>query len=210
MKILNIVAGATLFASTLGCFSQSAVRCGQPLDATLRRGADLTIASLSTDIEVVGTDQETIHVSCRADDPNTTNDIRIRFSGTADNAKLTITGDRAGHHNLHLRVEVPRKINLALQMPAGAVQVDDIVGNKDIVLTAGAIAISSDHDWDYRDVNASVGIGAVNAQVYGANKGGFFRVFHKQNASGAYRLHAHVMTGQIELLGKNANGVAEE
>jgi hypothetical protein len=210
MKILNIVAGASLFASTLGCLSQSTVRCGQTLDAPLRRGAELTIASVATEIEVVGTDQEMIHVSCRADDPNTASDIRIQLSGSADHANLTITGDHLTHNNLHLRVEVPRKMDLALQLSAGSVKVDDLVGNKDIELTAGQISISDAHDWNYKDVSASVSIGAVNAQVYGANRGGFFGVFHKTDANGEYRLHAHVMTGQIELLGKNANSVAEE
>ena len=210
MKILNIVAGASLFASTLGCLSQSTVRCSQTLDAPLRRGAELTIASVATEIEVVGTDQEMIHVSCRADNPNIASDIRIQLSGSADHANLTITGDHLTHNNLHLRVEVPRKMELALQMAAGAVKVDDLVGNKDIELTAGQISISDAHDWNYKDVNASVDIGEVNAQVYGANRGGFFRVFHKTDANGEYRLHAHVMTGQIELLGKNANSVAEE
>ena len=209
MKILNIVAGASLFASTLGCLSQSTVRCSQTLDAPLRRGAELTIASVATEIEVVGTDQEMIHVSCRADDPNIASDIRIQLSGSADHANLTITGDHLTHNNLHLRVEVPRKMELALQMAAGAVKVDDLVGNKDIELTAGQISISDAHDWNYKDVSASVSIGAVNAQVYGANRGGFFRVFHKTDANGEYRLHSHVLTGQIELLGKNANSVAE-
>jgi hypothetical protein len=85
------------------------------------------------------------------------------------------------------------------------VKVDEIVGDKDIELHAGQIAISSARAWDYRNVNASVGIGQVNAQVYGADKGGFFRVFRKENADGEYRLHAHVTTGQIDLLGKNAH-----
>jgi hypothetical protein len=89
-------------------------------------------------------------------------------------------------------------------MPAGEVKVDEIVGDKDIELYAGQITISSSHEWDYRKVNASVDIGQVNAQVYGADKGGFFRVFRKENAEGEYRLHAHVTTGQIDLLGKNA------
>jgi hypothetical protein len=210
MKILNVVAGATLFASNLACLSQAGVRCGQTLDAPLRRGAELTVASLSTDIEIVGTDQEAIHVSCRADDMNTAKDIRIQFSETPTHAKLSITGDHFKHNNLHIRVEVPRKMDLNFQMSAGAVKVEDIVGNKDVDLTAGAIAISSAHGWDYRDVDASVGIGAVNAQVYGANKGGFFRVFRKQDVSGEYRLHAHVTTGQIDLLGKKASSVADE
>jgi hypothetical protein len=112
------------------------------------------------------------------------------------------------HGNLKIRVEVPRKTNLGVQMPAGQVTVDEIVGDKDIELHAGQISISSTHAWDYRDVNASVDIGEVNAQVYGAEKGGFFRVFRKENPGGEYRLHAHIMTGQIELLGKDAHATA--
>jgi hypothetical protein len=90
-------------------------------------------------------------------------------------------------------------------MPAGEVKVDEIVGDKDIELHAGQISISSAHKGDYRSVNASVGIGAVNAPVYGANTGGFFRNFRKDNADGEYRLHAHVTTGEIDLLGNNAH-----
>ena len=94
-------------------------------------------------------------------------------------------------------------------MPAGEVKVDEIVGDKDIELYAGQITISSDREWDYRNVDASVDIGEVNARVYGADKGGFFRVFRKENADGEYRLHAHVTTGQIDLLGKNARAAAD-
>jgi hypothetical protein len=210
MKILNIAAGLTLLVSSVPCFCQSEVRCGQTLVAPLHRGAELTVDSLSTDIQIVGTDQEAIHVACRADNIDTAADIRLKLSGTATRASLSIAGEHSKHNNLHIRVEVPRKISLAFRMSAGAVKVDEIVGNKDIELTAGAVTISSAHNWDYKDVDASVGIGAVNAQVYGANKGGFFREFRKQDVNGEYRLHAHVTTGQIDLLGKNAGTKAEE
>ena len=208
MKLLNTLALATFFASTLASLAQS-VRCGQPLDVPLHRGAQLTIASLSTAIEVVGTDQEALHVSCHADDPNVANDVRIQISGTADQYKLSITGDHLNHNNLHLRLEVPRKLDLALHMAAGDVKVNEIEGNKDIQLTAGQISIWASRDWDYKDVNASVDIGEVNAQVYGSNKGGFFRAFRQQSDHGLYRLRAHVMTGQIDLLGKNSTTASE-
>jgi hypothetical protein len=58
-------------------------------------------------------------------------------------------------------------------------------------------------------VDASVDIGEVNAQAYGADKGGFFRHFTKQNANGEYRLYAHVTTGEIDLLGAGPNTAAD-
>ncbi len=204
MKILGIAVGATLFACTLAGFSQSDVPCGQTLDAPLRSSATLTIDSRPAGMEIVGTDHETIHVSCTADYTESATGIRLRISGTANHAKLTITGAYMKHGNLKIRVEVPRKTNLGVQMSAGEVKVDEVVGDKDIELHAGQISISSAREWNYRNVNASVDIGEVDARVYGMDKGGFFRVFRKENADGEYRLHAHVTTGQIDLLGKNA------
>ena len=208
MKTLGIAAGATLFACNLVSFSQSDVPCGQTLEAPLRPSAMLTIDSRPAGIEIVGIDQEAIHVSCTADDTDSARNIRLRFSGTPTRATLTITGPYLKHGNLQIRVEVPRKMNLGVQMPAGKVKVDEIVGDKDIELYAGQITISLAREWDYRNVNASVDIGEVNARVYGADKGGFFRVFQKENADGEYRLHAHVTTGQIDLLDKNARATA--
>ena len=209
MKTLDIAAGAILFACNLVCFSQSDVPCGQTLDALLRLNAMLTIESRPAGIEIVGTDQEAIHVSCTADDTDSARHIRLRFSGTPTHAKLTITGAYLKHGNLQIRIEVPRKTNLGVQMSAGEVKVEEIEGDKDIELYAGQISISSARKWNYRNVDASVGIGQVNAQAYGADTGGFFRVFRKDNADGEYRLHAHVTTGQIDLLGKDAHAAAD-
>jgi hypothetical protein len=213
MKSLRIAAGVALFAATSVCFSQPNVPCGQPLDAALHSGADLTIDSRPAGVEIVATDQEAIHITCKAaskdQDAETALHTHLQLSGTPSHATLTITGLRLEHNGVQVRIEVPRKVNLDLQMPAGQVTVEDIVGDKNIELKAGQITISSTHTWNYRKVDVSVGVGQVNAQVYGANKGGFFREFRKQDASGEYRLHAHVMTGQIELLGKPAHATTD-
>src|SRR5580698_9384392 len=90
MKSLGIAAGAPLFACNLVSFSQSDVPCGQTIDASLRPGAMLTIDSRPAGIEIVGTDQDAIHVSCTADDTDSARHIHLRFSGTPTHARLTI------------------------------------------------------------------------------------------------------------------------
>ena len=60
-------------------------------------------------------------------------------------------------------------------MFAGQVTVEEVKGDKDIEIGAGQIAISSIHAGDYRSVKASVGAGEVQAQAFGADKGGLFR-----------------------------------
>lgn len=203
MRILSVAAGATLFTCNLVSFAQSEVACGQTLDAPLRSRAVLKIDSRPAGLEVVGTDQEMIHISCTAADADSAGHIRLQFSGTVTNARLKITGSYPTHGNLQVRIEAPRKMSLAIEMPAGEVKVEDIAGDKDINLYAGQITISSTQEWNYRSVDASVDIGAVNAPVYGANKGGFFRSITRRTVDGEYRLHAHVMTGEIDLRGRS-------
>jgi hypothetical protein len=208
MNTLCATAGVALLACNLASFAEAETACGQTLEAPLRSRAVLTVDSRPAGLEIVGTDKAVIHVSCTTKDSEEAEQIRLRFSGNQDDATLTITGN-SHNGNLQVRIEVPRKTNLRVRMPAGQVKVEELVGDKDIDLYAGQVSISSSRLWDYRSVHASVDIGDVNAQVYGAEKGGFFRTFSKQSATGEYSLHAHVMTGQIELLGTHASPAPE-
>lgn len=209
MKALSIVAGLALCASHWACSAQTSSPCGQALNASLRSGAVLIVDSLSAGIEVVASDQETIHATCKTDEPDNASDVHLQLSGTPTHTKLTITGTRPRHDHLQIRLEVPRKVNLQIQMAAGQVTVNDVVGDKKIDLHAGQITITLLHTWDYKKVDVSVGVGQVDAPAYGANKGGFFRSFKKENAEGEYLLQAHVGAGQIELLGKTPHSEGE-
>lgn len=128
--------------------------------------------------------------------------IRLRFSPNAVGGKLSIGGEHLRHGNgPQIRIEVPKKTSLTVRMFAGEVKVEQVTGDKDVVIWAGQITIAN-HYWSYRDVEASVSIGQVNAPMYNANKGGFFRSVSKSAQDGDSRLHAHVTTGQIDLQGK--------
>ena len=209
MKILGAATGAALLACSLSGIAQTETACGQTLDAPLRSRAVLTIDSRPAGLVIVGTDQAAIHLSCTVHDAEIAGDIRIRLSGNQDDGKLTITGGPLKNGNVQIRIEVPRKTSLKVQMAAGEVKVEDITGDKDIDLYAGQISISSARPSDYRSVDLSVDIGEVKAPAYGADHGGFFPSFTKTNANGEYGLHAHVITGEIDLLGTNARGAAE-
>lgn len=204
MRALCTATGAVLLACHLTTLAQMKVACGQSLDAPLRSKAVLTVDSRPAGLEIVGLDQETIHVSCKAEGTEDARDIRVQFSGNQDDGKLTISGGTTRDGNFRVRIEVPRKTSLKIKMPAGEVKVEEIAGDKDIDLYAGLVTISSARAWDYRSVRLSVDIGEVKAPEYGADKGGFFRTFTRHAANGEYGLRAHVMTGEIELLGKDA------
>jgi hypothetical protein len=209
MRTLSAVAGIALLAWNLAGLARAEAPCGQTLDAPLRPRAVLTVHSRPAGIEIVGTDQAAIHVTCTSGDEGDAQRIHIRFQGNPDDETLTIAGDLLNGNNLRVRIEVPRKTSLRVEMSAGEVKVEEIAGDKDIDLYAGRIAISSTHPWDYRSVDVSVSIGAVNAPVYGAHKGGFFRGITKETAEGEYSLHAHVITGEIDLLGRSPHATTD-
>ena len=204
MKILCAAACAVLLAYNVAGFAQTETPCGQTVDEPLHARATLTIDSRPAGLEIVGTDKETLHVTCTADDTERARDVKLRYSGGSEGGILKVAGTFGEHGNLQIRIEVPRKTNLHVEMGAGQVKVEDVAGDKAIALYAGQITISSDHEWDYRRIDAFVDIGQVNAAEYGVSKGGFFRSFTKKNDDGEYRLYAHVITGQIDLLGNDA------
>jgi DUF4097 and DUF4098 domain-containing protein YvlB len=206
MRTLSAVAGAAVLLWNLAGLAQAEAPCGQTLDAPLRPRAVLRVHSLPAGLEIVGTDQAAIHVSCT---PGDAQPIRMRFQGNQDDETLTIAGDLGKGNNVRVRIEVPRKTSLWVEMSAGEVKVEEIEGDKDINLYAGQITISSTRPWDYRSVDASVSIGEVKAPVYGAQKGGFFPGITKETADGEYSLHAHVITGEIDLLGRSAHAITD-
>jgi DUF4097 and DUF4098 domain-containing protein YvlB len=209
MRTLSAVAGAAVLVWSLAGLARAEVPCGQTLDAPLRPGAVLTVHSRPAGLEIVGTDQAAIHVSCTSGNEVDAQRIHIRFKGNQDDETLTIAGDLHKEDNVRVRIEVPRKTSLRVEMSAGEVKVEEIAGDKEINLYAGQITISSTRAWDYRKVDVSVTIGEVNAPVYGAQKGGFFRGITKENANGEFSLHAHVLTGQIDLLGRSARATTD-
>jgi hypothetical protein len=199
-----LCAAAVIFVTcNVAGFAETKIPCGQTLSRPLQSRAELVIDSKPAGLQIVGSDDEAIHVSCTANDDETARDVALHFSPTAKGGKLSIEGalSRHGNNGIAVKIEVPRRTNLSIRMPAGQVKVEEVKGDKDIALMAGQITISSIHDGDYRSVDASVGVGEVNASAFGANKGGFFRSFTKKNLNGDYRLQAHVTTGQIDLAG---------
>src|ERR1700760_1684332 len=150
MKMVLAVWAAVLFACNLAAFGETEIACGQSLDTALRSRAVLEIDSRPAGLEIMGTDSLTLHLSCTASDDEVARETHIRFSGTPDDAHLTISGNSFHHGNLQIRVEVPRKTSLKVKMPVGQVKMEEVAGDKDIELMVGQIIISSAKLWDYR------------------------------------------------------------
>jgi len=106
------------------------------------------------------------------------------------------------HNNFQATIEVPRHSNLWARLSAGELDVEAVEGDKNLELLAGEIQVEIPHPEQYGHRDASVTIGGLESSAFEVDKGGFFRSFH-QEGPGKYRLHAHVMTGDIDLRGSN-------
>jgi hypothetical protein len=185
-----------LLGSSAG-FAQSSGTCAAAFSAPLRAGSALTIESRSGEVDVVGSDQQGLRVTCTLDDADRARDVHVEFEQTGDFAKLRLRGGPT--NNVRIRIELPRRTDLKLRVPAGEVRIDQVSGDKDISLSAGEITVSHVNGAEYRTVQASVGVGAVNATEFGVGKGGFFRSFSRDTAGGLYRLRAHLISGNVQL-----------
>ena len=194
----HFAAAACLFLAAIpASFAQSKGSCAAPVSIDAQPGLSLNIESVSSGIDIVGTDKPGIRISCTVPGDMDPQSVHLRAERTGDFGTIQITSGY--ENNLHIRIEVPKKTGIRLRMTAGQATVKDVAGDKDIDLHAGQVTVSQVDSSQYHSVHASVEIGDVRATAFGADKGGFFRSIDKDIAGGPYRLRVHVMTGQVEL-----------
>src|SRR5262249_47241767 len=99
-------------------------------------------------------------------------------------------------------ITVPRQSDLHVRLSAGDLTIEDIRGNKDIELRAGDLRIDVGRADDYKRVDASLWAGDIKASAFNIFKGGLFRSFDWAG-NGSYRLHAHLMAGDLHLYSKS-------
>lgn len=196
MRYLRLVAIA-IFAVAASGLAQNAGTCATPFSWPAKQGATLTVESRSGEVVFAGSDQEGIRVSCKTGDEDRSGEVHIKFEQTGDFSKLRVSG--GPDSNFHIRIEVPRRTNLRVQVTAGDLRVEDVAGDKDLSLNAGEIRVTGVNQSAYRSIDASVGVGGLSATSFGVGKGGFFRSFNKDALGGTFRLRAHLMTGNIQL-----------
>ena len=188
--VLMVTSAVALWGDTSGtCASAFSV----PADAGMR----LAVYSKSAEVNLVGTDEREIRVSCTLDDSKRADEVRIRFRKNDGTGQLEITDGPS--NNVHITIEIPHQTHLHVRMPAGAIHVKDVAGDKDIDVHAGELTISGVSPQEYRSVEASVEAGEVRASQFSVDKGGLFRSFKRSSAEGLYRLDAHIITGSIRL-----------
>jgi len=126
--------------------------------------------------------------------------VKVEIKTSGSNADVYVTD--TPHNNFQATIQVPRRSNLWVRLTAGELVVENLEGDKNLEVRAGRIQVEIPQAQDYGHRDASVLAGSIEASPFDISKGGLFRSFDQQGP-GKYRLHAHVMTGEIDLKGSD-------
>lgn len=146
------------------------------------------------------TDAENIVVTCHHRSEERLKEVKVEIKIAASHANVYVTN--TPNNNFSAVIDVPRRSNLWVRLTAGQLTVGDIAGDKDLEIRAGQMSVAIPRPKEYGSREASVTTGSIAASAFDISKGGLFRSFH-QEGPGKYRLHAHVMAGEIDLRAGN-------
>ena len=122
--------------------------------------------------------------------------VEVKIDTNGGTAKVSTI--HTPHNNFHCEIEVPRTSDLYIRLSAGNLDIGAIKGNKDVESHAGNVDIAVVNPEDYSRVDASLLAGNIDASPFQGNKSGLFRSFD-WHGNGRYRLHAHLMAGNLNL-----------
>jgi hypothetical protein len=157
-------------------------------------GGTVRLELAAGEYEIVASRDDSIRVSW--DDRKDVADVDLRIDVAASRA--TVRTETPWHDGPRIRIELPRRTDIVLNLSAGDLDINGIEGSKDIAAKAGEVKIGIGSRDQYRYVNASVRIGELNADAFDVNEDGFFRSF-EWSGKGRYELRAHLTVGELHL-----------
>jgi len=186
---------AALFLTTLSVSTTylRAQGSGSPAEKDFVSGGKVEMTLESGDYKIRASSDNRIHVRWNE---ASAKGVRVKLTTNGKSADLRV--EDTPHNNFHAIIEVPALTDVRIRLTAGDLSVSGVKGDKDIELNAGDLNISVGSSSDWGDVDASVTAGDIHAPAFQEARGGLFRSF-KWKGPGKYRLHAHLMAGDINL-----------
>lgn len=192
-----LCAVSLLFASVAFCQSSQATNPSvQKFETSLTPGATLRLHLHDGDFRIVGTDSDKISVRVEGKNLALAKNMKIQLKPSGNDVDLTLS--HVPKNELQVTIEIPKSTNLYTRMRGGELSVQNVVGDKDLELTGGDLTIQVGNPDDYAHVDLSVKFGDISGSQFGDPKGWVGNSLQKDGA-GKYRLHAHVMAGDLTL-----------
>jgi hypothetical protein len=197
-NLLRLFAVSLLFVSTAICQTSQETTNPPPqgFETNLAPGVNLRLHLRDGDFRVIGSDSDKLSIHVQGKNVEQAKNIKIQLkrAGTAVDLKLSHVPKK----ELQVTIEIPKSTNLYTRMHGGDLSVQDVVGDKDLELTGGDLTIQVGSPEDYSHVDLSVKFGDISGTQFGDSKGWIGNSLQK-DGNGKYKLHAHVMAGDLVL-----------
>jgi len=186
-----------LASAAIGQTTQETTKLERQGFATnLASGTNLRLHLHAGDFRVVGSAAEKISV--RVEGKNVEQAKKIKIQVTRSDGAVDLKLSHVPKNELLVTIEIPKSTNLYARMRGGDLSVEGVAGDKDLELTGGDLTIQVGGPQEYSHVDLSVRFGDVSGAQFGDPKGWLGNSVRK-DGSGKYRLHAHVMAGDLVL-----------
>jgi hypothetical protein len=168
----------------------------QGFETNLASGTTLRLHLHEGYFRVVGSDSEKISIRVQGNNVEQAQNIKIQLKRSGSTVELKLSN--VPKKELQVTIEIPRSTNLYARMRGGDLSVQGVAGDKDLELTGGALTIQVGSPEDYSHIDLSVKFGNVSGSQFGDPKGWLGNAVRREG-TGKYRLHAHVMAGDLVL-----------
>jgi hypothetical protein len=195
---LRVATACLLFASLGFCQArlETSTLLHQDFETPFSSGANLRLHLDEGDFRVLGTHSEKISIHVDGKNLAQAKKIRIRMKRENDTVNLELS--HVPKNELAVTIEVPESTNLYARMRGGDLSVEGVHGDKDLELTGGDLTIAVGEPEEYSQVDLSVRFGDISGTQFGIAKGWLGNSLRKAG-TGKYRLHAHIMAGDLVL-----------
>jgi hypothetical protein len=191
---LPVLAALIAFGPTGACAGEPSPN---PATIDFAAGGVIRMQLNSGDMEIVGTSSDRITVSWRSSRASDERKVSIDLERRkTDEATLMVDGPS---DRVRYRIEVPSRSDLKIDMDAGDLQIQGVVGSVRVQLLAGDLELRVGDPGLYREVRASVTAGSIDARPWQVEKDGLFRSLRISNSDGKYDLAVSLLAGQITL-----------
>jgi hypothetical protein len=154
----------------------------------------------AADYHITGAPRDRVRVDWSVRDSEALDQVKTRVD--IRDREMRIATDGPSSKGLRFTIEVPSRSDLYVRLSAGDLTIEGISGNKDVELRAGDLRIDVGRADDYQKVDAGLWAGDIKASAFQVFKGGLFRSFDWAG-KGPYRLHAHLLAGDLYLYTKD-------
>jgi hypothetical protein len=191
------IVGATL---AIGAASAQDSRTSNSLERAFPAHGRVTMDLVAGDYHVTGSAENRVRLDWSVRDADKLAKVEARAEVRDRDLRITTNGP--SNNSLKFTIQVPNQSDLYVRLTAGDLTIEGIRGNKDVELRAGDLRIDVGRAEDYNKVDAGLWAGDLKASAFQIYKEGLFRSFD-WTGNGPYRLHAHLLAGDLYLYSKS-------